>query len=87
MKRMTGKALAAAFAVAVLGGCAATPKATPLASGETPVEPANCVRATGTRIKLPEGSCVTYIGRVITSEQIRASGAINTGEALQILGI
>jgi hypothetical protein len=87
MKRMAGRVLAASFAVAVLGGCAAAPKAVSAAGGEKPVEPANCVRETGTRITLPEGSCVTYIGRVVTSEQIRSSGAINTGEALKILGI
>lgn len=78
-------ALAVTGALMVLGGCAGAPT-TPTPSptlAQTRAAPPHCVRETGTRAG-PKDTC--RAGRVYTGEQIRNTGALDVGEALELLG-
>jgi uncharacterized protein YceK len=66
----------------VLGGCATTPDQVASAPEATPQAAPSCVRETGTRLR--GGGCVP--GRVYTGEDIRNTGLLDLGGALQFLG-
>jgi hypothetical protein len=79
-------ALAAAGAM-ILGGCASAPTSpapSPTLAKAQPEAPTHCIRDTGSRIDKKD-ACAP--GRVYTGEQIRNTGALNTGEALEQLGL
>ena len=87
--------LFALTATLLLGACATTPPADPVAAvAATPeagseAEPAarlNCVDETGSRIKPRKGECLNGHGKVYTDDDIRDSGAINAGEVLSRFG-
>jgi hypothetical protein len=69
-------ALAGVFA-AGLGACASAPAE--VAEGKAAPTDERCLRETGSKIKNRKG-CVD--GRVITSEELEATGAATVGEAL-----
>ena len=67
-----------------LAACAGKPTQT--AEGEPSPEQKNCIRETGTRVKVPEGKCVNTAGKVVTAEDLSRTGAMTTGDALRTLG-
>lgn len=44
---------------------------------------AHCLQDTGSRIKRRSGQCLPYAGRSIRADDLRATGATSTAEALQ----
>jgi hypothetical protein len=77
-------ALAAAGAMTILGGCAGGARPAPALAKSEPEQQAHCVRETGSRIEQPD-ACAP--GRVYTRDQVRNTGAISLGDALEQLGI
>lgn len=69
-------------ALLAVSACATAPVQT---AQKSPVTK-QCIRETGTRIKVPEGECVHAWGTVITSEELRSISAMSLGEALMRLG-
>lgn len=51
------------------------------AAAET--RPANCLQDTGSRIKRRDGSCLPLAGRTHRADDLRATGAPTTGNALR----
>jgi len=46
---------------------------------------ANCIRDTGSRIRPKAGQCLPVVGRSYTGAELRRTGQIDTGRALQML--
>lgn len=74
---------ALALAVAAVAGCGGTPiqkSSEVAAANKTP----GCVDSTGTRIPLDQSHCVGF-GRTWTQADIRSTGYMDVGQALQTL--
>lgn len=50
-----------------------------------PVDSRMCVRDTGSHLRPPKGKCLPVAGNSYTQEDIRRTGAMNVGQALQML--
>lgn len=67
------------------------PQTTSLASQTASTPPVikpgdrNCLRDTGSRIPAKPGECLPVAGRSYTGQELRNTGAIDTGRALQML--
>lgn len=70
--------------VLALGACA-TPRSTPVATaGPAPVEKIGCSAGTGSRLPPGDGRC-GEAQRSYSSEDIRRTGSVDAGDALQLL--
>ena len=45
----------------------------------------NCIRDTGTHIRAKTGDCLPVVGRSYSGAELRSTGQIDTGRALQML--
>ncbi|MBN8736905.1 MAG: hypothetical protein J0H27_11635 [Xanthomonadales bacterium] len=50
-----------------------------------PLDSRNCIRDTGSRIPPPKGQCLPVAGRSYSQQDIQRTGALTTGQALQML--
>lgn len=50
-----------------------------------PLDSHNCIRDTGSRIPPPKGQCLPVAGRSYSQQDIQRTGALTTGQALQML--
>lgn len=86
---MDMKLLIASATLAVGGACIPAHAADTAPPSPSPApaktEKPNCLKETGTRLKLKDGACLTAPGQVITHDQIENSGALTTEEAIRKL--
>ena len=75
------KALFAGIVALALGACAAQPTEV---AGKAPRK-RDCVRDTGTHIKVKEGECAPVAGTVYTNEDLQRTGAQTLNEAVSRL--
>jgi hypothetical protein len=59
---------------------AATQHATPMKAGER-----NCIRDTGTHIRTKTDDCLPVVGRSYSGAELRSTGQLDPGRALQML--
>jgi len=63
----------------------AAPPAATAGEAPTPTPAPDCIRDTGTRIKLPPGACVSQAGHVHQAKDLESTGATSVGDALRQL--
>ena len=76
------KLLLAGAAALLLAACAGQPAQV---ADKSAAADKNCVRETGTRIKVKEGECAPVDGRVYTNEDLQRTGAQTLNEAVSRL--
>lgn len=79
MRATRTSSLAALLLASGLGACVAQPAQL---AGKAPAHK-DCVRETGTHIKVKDGDCVNVPGITITREAIESSGGQTVGDALR----
>jgi hypothetical protein len=79
MKQTIGRLVFPGCVLLALGGCAMEPGKVAAAPAATKY---NCVRDTGTHLKLPEDSCVIAPGKVYTDDDLGAFAGPTLGHAL-----
>ncbi len=67
----------------VVAAEAAAPSSQAVKTDSAEPRPANCVRETGSRIKLKKDECLGIAGRSYSADELQRTGAANTGEALR----
>ena len=81
---------ATAFAQQATDSQATTATAQPAAKAQKqravpPLDSRNCIRDTGSHIPPPKGQCLPVAGRSYSQQDIQRTGALTTGQALQML--